>query len=294
MGASSKVTLLFGPLLIGVILNTLLYGVAVVQCFIYYQTYRKDAKWIRYFVLYLFVIETANTIMDIGLIFEPLVLNYGEPEALTNLPKMLIPDALVNVMISTPVQFFIAWRIKMVGGSWVMPIIIGFFGTCSFIGGLAATIGTTTVHEWAGLERLKPAVITSLVATATADVLITTSLSWTLLKRKSGVKSTDDKVARIIRLTVQTGFITSLFALLDVITFTTLQGTAVAFTWDLALSKLYTNSILSTLNARAGWNNLTGSSEADSNVLFGPMTTKATGELSRPTFNRNENVTVSN
>jgi len=39
------------------------------------------------------------------------------------------------------------------------------------------------------------------------------------------------------------------------------------FIWDLPLSKLYTNSLLSTLNSRAGWNNLTGT-EAGHSVLF--------------------------
>ena len=42
------------------------------------------------------------------------------------------------------------------------------------------------------------------------------------------------------------------------------------FIWDLPLSKLYTNSLLSTLNARAGWNNLMGP-ENEHNVLFGPQ-----------------------
>jgi hypothetical protein len=37
--------------------------------------------------------------------------------------------------------------------------------------------------------------------------------------------------------------------------------------WDFALSKLYSNSLLSTLNARGGWK--TGGSTRE-NVLFGP------------------------
>jgi hypothetical protein len=47
------------------------------------------------------------------------------------------------------------------------------------------------------------------------------------------------------------------------------------FLWDLALSKLYTNSLLSTLNARAGWNNLSG--QSGTNLLF----TEALGDAPR-------------
>lgn len=44
------------------------------------------------------------------------------------------------------------------------------------------------------------------------------------------------------------------------------------FVWDFALSKLYTNSLLSTLNARVGWNNVNGVENDTNNVLFGSET----------------------
>jgi len=46
--------------------------------------------------------------------------------------------------------------------------------------------------------------------------------------------------------------------------------------WDFALSKLYTNALLSTLNARLGWNNLGGGAQNPDNVLFGDTTVAST------------------
>jgi len=279
MAVPFQISAVLGPLLIGVILNAMLYGICVVQCFIYYQTYKRDATWIRYFVLYLFIMESCNTVFDIGMAFEPLVLNFGDPIAYTRTPTMIIPDGIVTVMISTPVQFFIAWRIKVVSGSFVMPLIIGFFGTCSFIGGAAVAVLAPIVRERVKLIRVEPALIIWLVSSATADVLITLSLSWSLVKRKTGLKSTDDQITRIVLLTVQTGFLTTLFALADVIIFLIVPATNINFVFDLALSKLCTNSLLCTLNARAGWNNLTGAG-ADANLLFGQMTSRMKTEFS--------------
>lgn len=48
--ATPNVQLLFGPMLIGVFINMILYGVLVVQAWAYYQTYKRDAIWIKYFV----------------------------------------------------------------------------------------------------------------------------------------------------------------------------------------------------------------------------------------------------
>ncbi|KAF8061621.1 hypothetical protein FPV67DRAFT_288695 [Lyophyllum atratum] len=264
-----SVELLFGPMLIGVFLNMILYGILIVQTFIYYQTYKKDAPWIRYFILYLFVLETLNTGFDLGMMYEPLVKRYGTPRATEIAPIMLSADPIVTVMVSTSVQLFIAWRIKIITNSTLITSIVCFFSVCSFVGGVATTISVTLIPQYARLQEFHGAVITWLGASAAADVVITGSLVRSLWKRKTGIKDTDDKISRIIRLTVQTGAITAVSAFADVAIFLLLPHTTLNFVWDFALSKLYTNALMSTLNARAGWSNLTGRDYETHNVLFG-------------------------
>jgi len=261
----------------------------VVQCYIYYRTYKRDVKAIRYLVLYLFIMETCNTIINIGLVFEPLVLNFGNPQAFITAPRLLFLDAMSTVLISTPVQYFAAWRIYVVGESIVMPIVITFFGTCSFIGGCALSIAVSILHEWAVFKRFEGAAITWLLGSAVADVLITISLCWSLHRWRTGVKATDDKVSKIVRLTMQTGLLTTIFALLDVIVAVTVHGIALNFVWDLALSKLYTNSLLSTLNARDSWNgNLAvPSGELSGGLLSGQDRTRPSTRLSKLAFRSN-------
>ncbi|KAJ3903779.1 hypothetical protein F5879DRAFT_958171 [Lentinula edodes] len=71
---------------------------------------------------------------------EPLVFRYGTEKAVTRVPIMLSADPIVTVMISTPVQIFMAWHIKVISQSTVLFYGITFFSVCSFIGGLANTI----------------------------------------------------------------------------------------------------------------------------------------------------------
>ncbi|KAF8512166.1 hypothetical protein BU17DRAFT_77415 [Hysterangium stoloniferum] len=219
-----SVELLFGPMLIGVYLNTILYG-----------------------VLYLVICETINTCFDVAYIYEPLVVRYG------NITVLEPPAAA----ISTPIQLFVAWRIKIISGSRLLAAIIYFFALCSFIGSLAATISASFFPKYEDLQKFKPAIITWLTSSAAADVAITVSLVWSLYKRRTGHAKTNYVIDRIIRLTVQTGLITAVSAVIDVV---------VNFIWDFALGKLYTNSLLSTLNARKGWGNLNHIEEED-NVL---------------------------
>jgi len=254
-------------MLIGVFLNTILYGVLLVQTFIYFQTYKKDTPWIRYFVLYLFIVETLNTGFDIAMIYEPLITRYGTPRAVSVAPMMLSADAIVTVAISTPVQLFIAWRIWTIGKSIIITFIISFFAICSFVGGVATTVSVSLIPEYFRFGEFQWAVITWLASSAVADIVITVSLVWSL-RNKRGFTATNDIINRIIRLSVQTGAITTISAIADIAGFLVFPHTTVNFIADLPLSKLYTNSLLSTLNARVGWHNLAGP-QSGHNVLFG-------------------------
>ncbi|KAF9255935.1 hypothetical protein L218DRAFT_950377 [Marasmius fiardii PR-910] len=57
-----------------------------------------------------------------------------------------------------------------------------------------------------------------------------------------------------------------IFALLDLLLFTLSSKTAISFVFDFSVSKLYTNAVLSSLNARTGWNHL--NNVDDDNILF--------------------------
>jgi len=260
------VELLFGPMLIGIFLNVLLYGALVVQMFIYYQTYTEDASWIRYFMLYLFLMETVNSVFDIAIIYEPLIVLFGSHRALINSPKFLPADAITTVAISTPVQIFMAWRIKVITGSLLLSSIICFLAVASFGGGVSTTVIVTLNPEFAKFSEFHPEVVTWLTSSALCDVFLTVYLVYSLYSRRTG-GAVDDHINRVIRLTMQTGILTTIFALLDVFLFLFVPNGTLMFIWDFPLSKLYTNSLISTLNARAGWQNLSGNRHLP-NALF--------------------------
>ncbi|KIJ36577.1 hypothetical protein M422DRAFT_260916, partial [Sphaerobolus stellatus SS14] len=101
-------------------------------------------------------------------------------------------------------------------------------------------------------------------------IIITSTLVWSLRNRKTGHSETDDVVNRIIVLTIQSGAITALFALLDFVLFLAIPNSTANFLVGFPLSKLYSNSLLSTLNARAGWSNTLKDRKHQDNVLFRP------------------------
>ncbi|KAJ7501120.1 hypothetical protein B0H11DRAFT_2224952 [Mycena galericulata] len=283
-----NVTLLFGPLLLGVILNTLLYGIMIVQAFMYYHQYRKDRPWFRYLVLYLLIMETVNWVCDVWLIYEPLIIRYATPEALLVSPVMLRPDPVLTVLVSTPIQLFIAWRVRVVTRSRILPSIISIFAIVSLGGGIAVTTMVTLRPRFSQFKEFHPEVITWLVSSAACDAFLTSSLVYSLWIRKTSIVSTDSYLNKIIRLTVQTGLLTATGSLLDMILFVVFPNTTLNFIIDFPLSKLYTNSLISTLNARP-WREEVSQPDAP-NVLFEetPMGQQSLNLVSRPSANSSQ------
>jgi len=265
----SAIDLVYGPMLIGVFFNCLLYGILVMQTFIYFQTYKNDNRWIKRLIKFLFIAETINTGCDIAIMYEPLITKWGTLHAMEFFPLMLPSAPIITVCISTPVQIFTAWRIMVISQSKAMAAVITILSLASFGGAIWTAVEVAVFRSFALKPALNPAGAVWFSTSAAADLLISGSLVFSLHSRRTGHNSTDASINRIIRLTIQTGGITTVFAIADLVAFLVSPMTAISFVWDFSLSKLYTNALLSTLNARVGWGNLVPNNQDAENVLFG-------------------------
>jgi len=263
---------LFGPFLIGVCVNCILYGVMLLQVMIYFMSYKKDPAWIRLFILYLLIAESVNVGCNIATIYEPLVSKYGTPAALKYFPIMITATPATNVAISAPIQIFTAWRVTVLTRKkWIGGIIIAL-ALVSAVFAIRTAVIIAVVRVFAKKAATRQSATIWLITSSSADVLITATLYFTLSRRKTGFRSTDVMINRILRLTLQTGMWTLVFAMAEVILFLVYGKTTANFAIDFPLSKLYTNALLSTLNARLAWRKLDAvetKDQEDDNVLFG-------------------------
>ncbi|KAF4568241.1 hypothetical protein EYR36_010250 [Pleurotus pulmonarius] len=277
------VRLSFGPMLLGVFLNMILYGVCssfrcyslvdllslqvlVVQMHSYYKMYRNDSLYMKLFVGYLLVVETANTALDMHIMYEPLILKFGLPDAVKRFPTLFVTEPLVIVLVSTPIQLFFAWRIYKITRSYWVPAVIFVFSIAALAGGVWTTAKLGIIQLFSRKPELHTPALLWFLSASIADICITVALVISLTRRKTGFSSTDSIIDKIIRMSVQTGGVTAFFAVADVIFFMALPHTALNFIWDLALSKLYSNCLLSTLNARASLLNIPSSGSSNGNM----------------------------
>ncbi|KAJ7780865.1 hypothetical protein DFH07DRAFT_936013 [Mycena maculata] len=257
-GALPDFQLMMAPLLFGVLLNALLFGVFIVLVHSYFRLYYKtDHPWTRYLIYYLILMETINTVCDIGIIYQPLITLHAS--AVPQLPAYVAADPIVTALISTPTQLFMAWRILLVTKSSKWPAgVVAFLALASLAGAIAATALFAPAQQLGPhLPPIETALAVWLTSTAFADLFVTAFLVNFLWVNKTGFQTQTDSVTdKIIFFTVQTGALTSFAAIADVTLFLIVPNTTLNFIWDFSLSKMYSICLISTLNARTEWNAL--------------------------------------
>ncbi|KAJ7936827.1 hypothetical protein B0H13DRAFT_1945959 [Mycena leptocephala] len=233
------VDLFFGPMLIGVLLNMVLYGVR--HSSLYWTPCYRSNETPGYGytdMLYLFIVGTANVVIECGIIYEPLIIQYGTAVTpVTRIPK----HAILISTVSAPIQLFAAWRISVITESFIVPGLIASLSLGSFGSGINMSIKVVMNREF---DRFETSAIVWLALSAVCDIVIAAGLSHALYTRKTGFTHVDGQINRIIRLTLETGSLTAITALADVWLFLVFPGTALNFIVDFPLASLYTVSLL--------------------------------------------------
>ncbi|KAL4080926.1 hypothetical protein J3A83DRAFT_4424872 [Scleroderma citrinum] len=254
-----------GPFLIGVAINILLYGIMVTQVYLYFTTYKSDNFWMKSFVAFLCFADTVNTIFDFVYIYQALVLHF-----------VFATDPILTGIIGGSVQLFFAWRIYVLSKNLFVVAIVVLLSLAGILGSIGTTIAVTIIPQFIKFQKFEVIVIIWLAGSACADVIIASALVLYLRNRRDAFPGTNDVIDRVIRLTMQTGLITSMCAVIDLITYLTLSS-GIHLIFNVPLAKLYTNSLMSSLNARGGWRYNT--SELTSSLHYRQTTQQGTVQL---------------
>ncbi|KAJ7798795.1 hypothetical protein B0H14DRAFT_2617587 [Mycena olivaceomarginata] len=184
-----------------------------------------------YQILYLFIVETANLVIECGIIYEPLIIRYGTKAAVTVSPRLL-PG--VNCIGADPT--FRCLENQQYGGvlccvivlnttnptvitrSFILPGFIALVSIGSFAAGINMAVKVFLNPEFQEFGSF----IASRYGLAGIECGVRCcDCGWNDLRsgmytRKTGFSTVDGQINRIIRLTLETGSLTAIAALLDV------------------------------------------------------------------------------
>ncbi|KAK0488786.1 hypothetical protein IW261DRAFT_1557220 [Armillaria novae-zelandiae] len=266
-----------GPMLVGHMFNILLMGVVLVQVYIYMITYQKrDKLWLKAFVLFLLLINLLNTVTQFIYMYNALIIHFMDPEYLAQVTAVFAISGALTGVISGSVQLFFAWRVKILTSNiWLVAVVCAtaLAGTSEWLfpsrrhllravlgaGSIGSTVEAMKIGTFLRFQDIKFMTFEGLGYSLARGYVCRrhfnnchSRLASFRKNHKTGFRGSDELVDRIIRSTVQTGLITTLCALIDLLTYL-LDPTGLHLVFNFPLPKLYTNTLLSSLNSRGGW-----------------------------------------
>ncbi|KAJ7790171.1 hypothetical protein B0H14DRAFT_3501922 [Mycena olivaceomarginata] len=235
-----------GPILLGIFLNTYLYGLVTNQYINYVNHKFNDPAWIRA-ILFNFLNHSAEGIYAA---WDLCVTNFNNPNIL-NTVDWMIPFTGTAVATSGVVtQVFLIHRVFKLTKTNGSVVFLAALSIGGYVCGWIACVKSGIMKDVEKLPQVLPLAIGWLAPMCIADLLITAVLIFVLLHCKTGFRHTDIIVNRVIRGAIQTGLFVSIFALGDLFSFIFAPHTSFHSMFAYPIGRIYTNTLLDTLNAR--------------------------------------------
>ncbi|KAF7378203.1 putative Transmembrane protein [Mycena sanguinolenta] len=230
-----------------------LYGVLLVQTYMYTEKFPNDRRGLKILVSVMFFFETLFTVLMTIAAWSMFGTGWGDPNTLLQFNWTIGVLPLLSGIHSGLAQGFYIWRIWHLTKQLWLPVPIAL---CMFtqLCGLYWFAIKFNIARWrvVALPPLSGGVTVWMIGSVACDVLITLALTGILwrLKRRTKFAETSGILNRLIRISIETGSLTSVTAIVEISLWLSWERFYYYFVPFLILGKLYSNVLMATLNCR--------------------------------------------
>ncbi|KAJ7143664.1 hypothetical protein C8R46DRAFT_566194 [Mycena filopes] len=242
---------LAGPRLIGLLFNWGLLGVLTAQVYIYHVNFPKDKVGLKALVYGVYLLDWAQTCSATYDAFQWFVYGWGDVSALFLVYTNFLNVPLLSSIIGAMVQMFYGWRIWMFSKSKAVFFVVCILALLQLGGGIATSYYLfMDASEEISNPHLKQVVGVRLIGSAVADFVISVSMTYYLLRSKAqALGPMTNVMTRLVRLTIETGTVTVMMAILDLVFFLR-EHNELHQVSGVVLCKVYSNTLLVLFNNR--------------------------------------------
>ncbi|KAE9383236.1 hypothetical protein BT96DRAFT_929933 [Gymnopus androsaceus JB14] len=256
----ASIDLTFGATFVGIQVAGVLLGTSTMQAW-YYYTHSKDKNFLPALVATVLVFDFIHQALICHTGYTYLVSFYNELAKLETVVWSLLAQVLFSGLTALAVQGFQTYRISMLSGNlnkvvlgnklW-LPVVVGSFVLAEFVCLLTfAIIALMRVKTFEELSaELKGLSIAVNALAAAGDLLIAGILTLLLQRAKTGYRSSDTMINKLTIFAVNTGTLSSLCAVASLVSILAAPNTFIYISFFFSMGRLYTNTLLATLNAR--------------------------------------------
>ncbi|KAH8806546.1 hypothetical protein DL96DRAFT_624033 [Flagelloscypha sp. PMI_526] len=230
-----------GAILIGFALNMYLYGLVCYQYLAYKTVKFGDVIWLRSLVGVLFVIDTYQTIVEFYGVWYFAVENYTTPSVLGRV-IWVTPLIGISTTISTFVfqGFLISRLFRFTSQFWLCSFLF-LAAVAAFVLGVIDCTKAWLLVDVTKFSALIPLTIAWLAIEAGIDIIVAVILSRSLWRCKTGFTRTNTVINRCVRASIQSGLVSSVFAILNFLVFVLRSDTYLYAIFHWPLGRIYSN-----------------------------------------------------
>jgi len=271
----------YGVTFLGVIFSAELHGVALVQAW-YYFTHQSDTWPLKLFVACVVAFDTIHQALIVHAVYIYLITNFGNAPQLLLIVWSMVVEVLFNGLTALFVQAFLILRIwRLSKGNILLTGSAGALCVGNFACVIAYVAKALPMTTYAELTTIKGLSLAINITGAATDVLIAAILCFLLLGSRTGFSRSDSMINKLVLFFVNTGLITSVFAIASLISITTAPDAFIYILFFFCMGRLYSNSLLAVLNARKSIKESSGSGVHTSGDM--PLSwRRPTGTLTNP------------
>ncbi|KAJ7791611.1 hypothetical protein B0H14DRAFT_2934806 [Mycena olivaceomarginata] len=243
-----------GALFIGLVISSVLHGVTLAQAGYYFggQKRFRDPVPLRILVSLIVTLDLVHQVCTSNWIYIFCVTKFGDTAGLAILPPSYLGMAYPTGFVTFIVQGFYVWRVwKLANQKLFVPagiLVCSCAQQALQLYSMSVIGKNPDSTQFSG--SLKNVVIAVNAIGAGVDILIALAMMYFLGSKHSEFRGTKHILTTIATYSVTTGALTSICAILVLTMAITLPNTEYVLTFYLLLTRMYTNSLLATLNVR--------------------------------------------
>ncbi|KAH8984833.1 hypothetical protein EDB92DRAFT_2116952, partial [Lactarius akahatsu] len=275
-----------GVAFIGLLISTSLFGLTILQTWVYFWNYRKrDPKALKFFIVFITVTDTINIILGAYTIYWYLVLNFGDVESLDHILWALSAQTAIGTVAVASLQMFVVRTLPLTcymsneakllrktslysEPEYYLPnshrkLPLSYFTEApvivvsqvvlvaiSFSFGMLSVAKDFAIKRFSKFHTVLWVPCVGLGIVAVTELLIAASMCWSLYRKRTGFGRTDSIVMTLMAYTINSNLLTSLLGTAAIISFVVSPSSLfwLAFCW--VMNECSINSMLALLNSR--------------------------------------------
>ncbi|RDX51161.1 hypothetical protein OH76DRAFT_354316 [Lentinus brumalis] len=250
--AESSLKTSLGAILMGGMVCTGLSGIVGMQTVLYFRLFTRDQTSTKLKVAVIFILDLLHSAMIAAASYMYFVNHFGEMDVTDQVFWTIGVSIALTAIMTVCVHLFFSIRLfKLSKGNYFLTAPIAILAVARVVAAFVTAVELIRLGSFHVFgDRFRWVFTLGLVLSSVVDFLITVGLCYYLRRHRGGTGRFDHILNAVTLYTIENGLLTSITTVISLVFWLVKSDELIYLGLHFAISKLYANSYLASMNAR--------------------------------------------